>query len=163
MRRKGGDRGVFTNYIQTFFIKYQPPSLLFLPLLFSYFAELLSQTRTSWQSMLPTWVWNSPEMQGFSVGICNCWVWNMAQTPGVKSSLQRSFSEHVKDSTNKAWDVFWKSLRDRRLSGELGYDVHVNSTGGSKLGKGTFLQCWSSIMIQEFDIWKWEMKLKSSF
>ncbi|XP_034078943.1 rho GTPase-activating protein 7 isoform X2 [Gymnodraco acuticeps] len=40
----------------------------------------------------------------------------MAQTPTVKSSLRRSFSEHVKDSTNKAWDVFWKSLRDRRLS-----------------------------------------------
>ncbi|XP_063751648.1 rho GTPase-activating protein 7 isoform X2 [Eleginops maclovinus] len=40
----------------------------------------------------------------------------MAQTPAVKAPLRRSFSEHVKDSTNKAWDVFWKSLRDRRLS-----------------------------------------------
>ncbi|XP_026226928.1 rho GTPase-activating protein 7 isoform X2 [Anabas testudineus] len=39
----------------------------------------------------------------------------MAQTPAVKTSLQRSFSEHVKDSTNKAWDVFWRNVRERRL------------------------------------------------
>ncbi|XP_070772995.1 rho GTPase-activating protein 7 [Enoplosus armatus] len=39
----------------------------------------------------------------------------MAQTPAVKSPLRRSFSEHVKDSTNKAWDVFWRSVRERRL------------------------------------------------
>ncbi|XP_071362144.1 rho GTPase-activating protein 7 isoform X2 [Trachinotus anak] len=39
----------------------------------------------------------------------------MAQTPAVKTSLRRSFSEHVKDSTNKAWDVFWRSVRERRL------------------------------------------------
>ncbi|XP_077680511.1 rho GTPase-activating protein 7-like [Eretmochelys imbricata] len=35
--------------------------------------------------------------------------------PG-KSRLRRSFSEHIKDSTNKAWDVFWKSVREKRLS-----------------------------------------------
>ncbi|XP_014425341.1 rho GTPase-activating protein 7-like isoform X3 [Pelodiscus sinensis] len=35
--------------------------------------------------------------------------------PG-KSRLRRSFSEHIKDSTNKAWDVFWKSTREKRLS-----------------------------------------------
>ncbi|XP_067422726.1 rho GTPase-activating protein 7-like isoform X2 [Emydura macquarii macquarii] len=35
--------------------------------------------------------------------------------PG-KSRLRRSFSEHIKDSTNKAWDVFWKSAREKRLS-----------------------------------------------
>ncbi|XP_031724810.1 rho GTPase-activating protein 7 isoform X1 [Anarrhichthys ocellatus] len=41
----------------------------------------------------------------------------MAQTPAVKKTpLRRSFSEHVKDSTNKAWDVFWRSVRERRLS-----------------------------------------------
>ncbi|XP_044078746.1 rho GTPase-activating protein 7 isoform X2 [Siniperca chuatsi] len=39
----------------------------------------------------------------------------MAQTPAVKTPLRRSFSEHVKDSTNKAWDVFWRSVRERRL------------------------------------------------
>ncbi|XP_047463283.1 rho GTPase-activating protein 7 isoform X2 [Mugil cephalus] len=42
-------------------------------------------------------------------------MWNMAQTPAVKTPLRRSFSEHVKDSTNKAWDVFWRSVRERRL------------------------------------------------
>uniref|UniRef100_A0A3Q3KC51 Rho-GAP domain-containing protein n=1 Tax=Monopterus albus TaxID=43700 RepID=A0A3Q3KC51_MONAL len=42
-------------------------------------------------------------------------IWNMAQTPSVRVSLRRSFSEHVKDSTNKAWDVFWRSVRERRL------------------------------------------------
>ncbi|XP_060620992.2 rho GTPase-activating protein 7-like isoform X1 [Anolis sagrei] len=35
--------------------------------------------------------------------------------PG-KSPLRRSFSEHIKVSTNKAWDVFWKSAREKRLS-----------------------------------------------
>ncbi|KAM8973066.1 rho GTPase-activating protein 7-like [Pelodytes ibericus] len=35
--------------------------------------------------------------------------------PG-KSRLKRSLSEHIKVSTNKAWDVFWKSARERRLS-----------------------------------------------
>lgn len=38
----------------------------------------------------------------------------MAHT--VKAPLRRSFSEHVKDSTNKAWDIFWKSAREKRLS-----------------------------------------------
>ncbi|KAG9265918.1 rho GTPase-activating protein 7-like isoform X1 [Astyanax mexicanus] len=38
----------------------------------------------------------------------------MAHT--VKTPLRRSFSEHVKDSTNKAWDIFWKSAREKRLS-----------------------------------------------
>ncbi|XP_006632006.2 rho GTPase-activating protein 7 isoform X1 [Lepisosteus oculatus] len=33
-----------------------------------------------------------------------------------KSPLRRSFSEHIKDSTNKAWDIFWKSAREKRLS-----------------------------------------------
>uniref|UniRef100_A0A3Q4BKW7 Rho-GAP domain-containing protein n=1 Tax=Mola mola TaxID=94237 RepID=A0A3Q4BKW7_MOLML len=41
--------------------------------------------------------------------------WSMAQTPAVKAPLRRSFSEHVKDSTNKAWDVFWRGVRERRL------------------------------------------------
>ncbi|KAF7697386.1 rho GTPase-activating protein 7 isoform X1 [Silurus meridionalis] len=34
----------------------------------------------------------------------------------VKTPLRRSFSEHVKDSTNKAWDIFWRSAREKRLS-----------------------------------------------
>ncbi|KAM9451180.1 rho GTPase-activating protein 7 isoform 2-T2 [Clarias gariepinus] len=34
----------------------------------------------------------------------------------VKPPLRRSFSEHVKDSTNKAWDIFWRSAREKRLS-----------------------------------------------
>ncbi|XP_032390478.1 rho GTPase-activating protein 7 isoform X2 [Etheostoma spectabile] len=53
----------------------------------------------------------------FLVGVCDGLdVWNMAQTPTGKTPLRRSFSEHVKDSTNKAWDVFWRSVRERRLS-----------------------------------------------
>ncbi|XP_039533302.1 rho GTPase-activating protein 7 [Pimephales promelas] len=39
---------------------------------------------------------------------------DMAHT--VKTPLRRSFSEHVKDSTNKAWDTFWRSAREKRLS-----------------------------------------------
>lgn len=42
----------------------------------------------------------------------------MALIRPAKMPLQRSFSEHVKDSTNKAWDVFWRSVRERRLWGE---------------------------------------------
>ncbi|XP_078267440.1 rho GTPase-activating protein 7 isoform X2 [Rhinoraja longicauda] len=30
--------------------------------------------------------------------------------------LRRSFSEHIKDSTNKAWDIIWKNAREKRLS-----------------------------------------------
>ncbi|XP_061607411.1 rho GTPase-activating protein 7 isoform X2 [Phyllopteryx taeniolatus] len=33
----------------------------------------------------------------------------------VKTPLRRSLSEHMKVSTNKAWDVFWRSVRERRL------------------------------------------------
>lgn len=51
---------------------------------------------------------------------------DMAHT--VKTPLRRSFSEHVKDSTNKAWDVFWKSAREKRLSGKVivGFSVVVD-------------------------------------
>lgn len=38
--------------------------------------------------------------------------------PG-NSRLKRSFSEHIRVSTYKAWDVFWKSTRETRLSGQL--------------------------------------------
>ncbi|XP_028840220.1 rho GTPase-activating protein 7 isoform X1 [Denticeps clupeoides] len=34
----------------------------------------------------------------------------------VKIQLRRSFSEHMKDSTNRAWDVIWRSTREKRLS-----------------------------------------------
>ena len=43
--------------------------------------------------------------------------WTTARVT-VKTPLRRSFSEHVKDSTNKAWDVLWKSAREKRLGGE---------------------------------------------
>ncbi|XP_038596351.1 rho GTPase-activating protein 7-like isoform X1 [Tachyglossus aculeatus] len=33
-----------------------------------------------------------------------------------QSRLQRSFSEHLKNSTTRAWAVIWKSARERRLS-----------------------------------------------
>ncbi|GCC21964.1 rho GTPase-activating protein 7 isoform X1 [Chiloscyllium punctatum] len=33
-----------------------------------------------------------------------------------KSPLRRSFSEHIKDSTNKAWNIIWKNTREKRLS-----------------------------------------------
>ncbi|XP_061904849.1 rho GTPase-activating protein 7 isoform X1 [Entelurus aequoreus] len=36
-------------------------------------------------------------------------------TATVKTPLRRSFSEHVKVSSNKAWDVFWRTARERRL------------------------------------------------
>ncbi|XP_037834972.1 rho GTPase-activating protein 7 isoform X2 [Kryptolebias marmoratus] len=39
----------------------------------------------------------------------------MSQPPTGRSRLRRSFSEHVKDSTNRAWDGFWRSVRERRL------------------------------------------------
>ncbi|XP_043997558.1 rho GTPase-activating protein 7 isoform X1 [Gambusia affinis] len=42
-------------------------------------------------------------------------MWNTAQTSVVKTRLRRSLSDHVKDSTNKAWDGFWRSVRERRL------------------------------------------------
>ncbi|XP_061103892.1 rho GTPase-activating protein 7 [Conger conger] len=34
----------------------------------------------------------------------------------VKVPLRRSFSEHVKESTSRAWDVFWRSVREKRLA-----------------------------------------------
>ncbi|CAB1428907.1 unnamed protein product [Pleuronectes platessa] len=36
----------------------------------------------------------------------------------LRAPLRRSISEHVKDSTNQAWDGFWRSVRERRLGGE---------------------------------------------
>nr|XP_049598023.1 rho GTPase-activating protein 7 isoform X1 [Syngnathus scovelli]XP_049598024.1 rho GTPase-activating protein 7 isoform X1 [Syngnathus scovelli] len=33
----------------------------------------------------------------------------------LKTQLRRSLSEHVKVSTYKAWDVFWRNVRERRL------------------------------------------------
>lgn len=47
----------------------------------------------------------------------------MAQIPPGTHPLRRSFSEHVKDSTNKAWNVFWRGVRERRLWGESMTDV----------------------------------------
>lgn len=57
-------------------------------------------------------------------------LWNMA----VKTVLRRSFSEHVKDSTHKALDVFWRSVRERRLWGESGGD----ETGKVDISLGIF-------------------------
>ncbi|XP_054612105.1 rho GTPase-activating protein 7 isoform X4 [Dunckerocampus dactyliophorus] len=39
----------------------------------------------------------------------------MTATVAKKTPLRRSFSEHMKVSTNKAWDAFWRSTRERRL------------------------------------------------
>ncbi|KAK2882254.1 hypothetical protein Q8A73_022764 [Channa argus] len=61
----------------------------------------------------------------------------MAQSPPAKPSLRRSFSEHVKDSTNKAWDVFWRNMRERRLWGESGT---LRLVGVLELGVGEKLQ-----------------------
>lgn len=55
----------------------------------------------------------------------------MAQLPAGTRPLRRSFSEHVKDSTNKAWDVFWRGVRERRLWGESDTDVLAWFLGGS--------------------------------
>ncbi|XP_044520393.1 rho GTPase-activating protein 7-like [Gracilinanus agilis] len=32
------------------------------------------------------------------------------------SQLRRAFSEHIKDSTSRAWEVFWKRAREQRLT-----------------------------------------------
>lgn len=106
-----------------------PPCLLFylLLLLLPYFAELLSEAHPPhepWQSEHCPHGLETVQKHRFLTG--NMWlsnVWNMAQHATVKSQLRRSFSEHVKDSTNKAWDVFWRGVRERRLWGELGFDV----------------------------------------
>ncbi|KAJ8276814.1 hypothetical protein COCON_G00085660 [Conger conger] len=47
-------------------------------------------------------------------GICGALLGNMARV--VKVPLRRSFSEHVKESTSRAWDVFWRSVREKRLA-----------------------------------------------
>ncbi|KAJ0004166.1 hypothetical protein NQD34_010380 [Periophthalmus magnuspinnatus] len=39
----------------------------------------------------------------------------MEQTGSMKMPLRRSFSEHVRDSTNRAWNGFWRSVRESRL------------------------------------------------
>uniref|UniRef100_A0A3B3CUR5 Si:dkeyp-23e4.3 n=1 Tax=Oryzias melastigma TaxID=30732 RepID=A0A3B3CUR5_ORYME len=36
-------------------------------------------------------------------------------TAAMKPPLRRSFSENVKDSTTRAWDVVWRIVRERRL------------------------------------------------
>lgn len=45
--------------------------------------------------------------------------WRGTMAYPEKSHLRRSFSEHIRVSTNKAWDIFWKSAREKRLSGQL--------------------------------------------
>ncbi|AWO99652.1 putative rho GTPase-activating protein 7-like [Scophthalmus maximus] len=45
----------------------------------------------------------------------------------VKTVLRRSFSEHVKDSTHKALDVFWRSVRERRLW-DVNHRLHMKTT-----------------------------------
>nr|XP_020847993.1 LOW QUALITY PROTEIN: rho GTPase-activating protein 7-like [Phascolarctos cinereus] len=44
--------------------------------------------------------------------------WARGAGVGVRGSsqLRRAFSEHVKDSTSRAWEVFWKRARERRLT-----------------------------------------------
>lgn len=38
----------------------------------------------------------------------------------AEAQLRRTFSEQLRDSTAKAWDLLWKSLRERRLAGQSG-------------------------------------------
>uniref|UniRef100_A0A2K6UUZ5 StAR related lipid transfer domain containing 13 n=1 Tax=Saimiri boliviensis boliviensis TaxID=39432 RepID=A0A2K6UUZ5_SAIBB len=48
-----------------------------------------------------------------------------------QTQLRRSISEHLRDSTARAWDLLWKNVRERRLAGlclELGSDHHVQKT-----------------------------------
>ncbi|XP_043846037.1 rho GTPase-activating protein 7-like isoform X1 [Dromiciops gliroides] len=44
--------------------------------------------------------------------------WTRGTGVGVRgpSQLRRAFSEHIKDSTSRAWEVFWKRARERRLT-----------------------------------------------
>lgn len=58
----------------------------------------------------------------------------MAQIPPSTRPLRRSFSEHVKDSTNKAWDIFWRGVRERRLWGESETDVGADVLAWFRLG-----------------------------
>lgn len=36
----------------------------------------------------------------------------------AKAQLRRSLSEQLRDSTAKAWDLLWRNVRERRLSGQ---------------------------------------------
>ena len=36
----------------------------------------------------------------------------------AKLKLRRSFSEQLRSSTSKAWDLLWKNVRERRLAGQ---------------------------------------------
>lgn len=36
----------------------------------------------------------------------------------AKLKLRRSFSEQLRNSTSKAWDLLWKNVRERRLAGQ---------------------------------------------
>lgn len=36
----------------------------------------------------------------------------------AKLKLRRSFSEQLRTSTSKAWDLLWKNVRERRLAGQ---------------------------------------------
>lgn len=127
-----------------------PPCLLFYLLLLPYFAELLSETHPPhepWQSERCPHGLETVQKHRFLTG--NMWlsnVWNMAQHTTVKSQLRRSFSEHVKDSTNKAWDVFWRGVRERRLWGELGFDVGEDYLAGKK----QFMQGCRSVLVKVF-------------
>uniref|UniRef100_A0A2K5S5L6 StAR related lipid transfer domain containing 13 n=1 Tax=Cebus imitator TaxID=2715852 RepID=A0A2K5S5L6_CEBIM len=43
-----------------------------------------------------------------------------------QTQLRRSISEHLRDSTARAWDLLWKNVRERRLDClELGSDHHT--------------------------------------
>lgn len=36
----------------------------------------------------------------------------------AKLKLRRSFSEQLRSSTSKAWDLLWRNVRERRLAGQ---------------------------------------------
>lgn len=40
------------------------------------------------------------------------------KSKSMKLKLRRCFSETLRDSTSKAWDLLWKNVRERRLAGQ---------------------------------------------
>ncbi|KAI7801104.1 hypothetical protein IRJ41_024730 [Triplophysa rosa] len=44
-----------------------------------------------------------------------------ARRKSFRLKLRRSLSEQLRESTSKAWDLLWKSVRERRLAGFFVY------------------------------------------
>lgn len=50
----------------------------------------------------------------------------------VRLKLRRSFSEQLRSSTSKAWDLLWRNVRERRLAGQWSSE---GATVALKVGK----------------------------